>query len=592
MVSAHAALCCRHSGFIPQPKPFVARPRQKRRRGALRRKIIHVNEHKFMSRFFRQPTFCSHCHEFIWGLGKQGYQCQVCTVVVHKRCHTKIVNRCMKATNGEDDSSDLQSRFNVNIPHRFEVYNYRKPTFCDHCGSLLYGLIRQGMRCTECKMNVHRRCHERVPRNCGVDNNKIAQALGDMGFQPSMLGPSGSARSRNSITPVSESACLSPTKQSLRPSVSESALSAPKSNAAGPRYSLTPTQERSRSPSPGRSKTSINDLRFLKVLGRGSFGKVLLAELRRSGQIYAVKVLKKEMVVEEDDVECTMTERRVLSLGSRHPFLCALHSTFQTKDRLFFVMQYVNGGDLMFQIQNAHKFEEARARFYAAEIVSALMFLHENGVVYRDLKLDNVLIDSEGHVKLADFGMCKENIFGSKTTNTFCGTPDYIAPEILMEKNYGVSVDWWALGVLMYEMMSGQPPFEADNEDELFESILHDPVLYPRWLSKEATSVIMGFLVKNPQRRLGCDETGNEDAIKAHIFFKPIDWVALDNRQIRPPYRPLVRNKTDVANFDPDFTRERAVLTPPADRKAIDQINQEEFREFDFVNPVFSGNEM
>ncbi|KAK5607539.1 hypothetical protein CRENBAI_016818 [Crenichthys baileyi] len=186
-----------------------------------------------------------------------------------------------------------------------------------------------------------------------------------------------------------------------------------------------------------------------------------------------------------------------------------------------------------------------------------------------DLKLDNILLDAEGHCKLADFGMCKEGILNGVTTTTFCGTPDYIAPEILQELDYGPSVDWWALGVLMYEMMAGQPPFEADNEDDLFESILHDDVLYPVWLSKEAVSILRAFMTKSPNKRLGCVVAqGSEEAIKLHPFFKEIDGLFLDQGR-------------DVNNFDQDFTREEPVLTP-VDDTIIKQINQDEFKGFSY----------
>lgn len=191
---------------------------------------------------------------------------------------------------------------------------------------------------------------------------------------------------------------------------------------------------------------SLNDFELIRVIGRGSYAKVLMVELKKTKRIYAMKVIKKALVTDDEDIDWVQTEKHVFETASNHPFLVGLHSCFQTPSRLFFVIEFVRGGDLMFHMQRQRRLPEEHARFYAAEISLALNFLHCKGIIYRDLKLDNVLLDHEGHIKLTDYGMCKEGIRPGDTTSTFCGTPNYIAPEILRGEDYGFSVDWWALG--------------------------------------------------------------------------------------------------------------------------------------------------
>uniref|UniRef100_A0A3B1JTD6 Protein kinase C n=1 Tax=Astyanax mexicanus TaxID=7994 RepID=A0A3B1JTD6_ASTMX len=522
------------SGSILLQSERLFKQFSRKRQQAVRRRIHQVNGHKFMSTYLRQPTFCFHCKEFICVIMYTMvcvcvcvFVCVlVCTCVVHKRCHQLVVTECPRMKKPAKEQG-----FSINIPHKFNIHNYKVPTFCDHCGSLLWGIVKQGLHCKICKMNVHIRCKGNVAPNCGVNNVELANKLAEMGLQPGGMSKQCEATDKE----------------------------------------------------PGRS-LGMEHFTFLQVLGKGSFGKVMLARLNNSDQVFAIKVLKKDIILQDDDVECTMTEKRVLSLAGSHPYLTQLYCCFQNPERLFFVMEFVNGGDLMFHIQKSRKFEENRARFYTAEISSALIFLHSKGIIYRDLKLDNVLLDKDGHCKLADFGMCKEGMCEGAVTGTFCGTPDYIAPEILQEMLYGPSVDWWALGVLLYEMLSGHAPFEAENEDDLFECILNEEIIYASWLSANAVDILKAFLTKNPSRRLGCVAAdGGENAIISHTFFSTIDWDKLNQRELEPPFKPRIKTPEDVNNFDPDFTQEEAILTPILD-SVIPPINQEEFCNFSFTS--------
>ncbi|KAG5323461.1 KPCD kinase, partial [Acromyrmex charruanus] len=390
-------------------------------------------------------------------------------------------------------------------------------------------------------MACHKKCEKLTGNLCGLNQKLVAEALQALKRTPSQ----SSDNQRNSDS---------------SDHFSSGRITPPATNL--PRF----------------KKYTIMDFNFLKVLGKGSFGKVLLAELRGTDCVYAVKCLKKDVVLEDDDVECTLIERKVLTLATRHPYLCHLFCTFQTDSHLFFVMEYLNGGDLMFHIQKSGRFSEVRARFYAAEIWSGLNFLHKKGIVYRDLKLDNVLLDFEGHIRIADFGMCKLQIFLDRTADTFCGTPDYMAPEIIKGLKYNQAVDWWSYGVLLYEMLTGQSPFSGCDEDELFWSICNERPFIPRYLSQEATEILIYLLEKDSGKRLPAHE------IAVHAFFQHLPWDRLERRQLEPPFKPALDHTLDTKYFDTAFTTERPRLTPVPEQ-ILTSMDQGVFRGFSYTNP-------
>lgn len=429
------------------------------------------------------------------------------------------------------------------------------PTFCDHCGSLLWGMVKQGLKCDECGMNVHHKCQSKVANLCGINQKLLAEALTQVSLKSSTKRPDPTLSDIGIYQAIDKKVPGDP-----------SAKGSPFSTPAAPSTTIT-------------SRVSINNFVFHKVLGKGSFGKVLLAEFKGRGEYFAVKALKKDVVLMDDDVECTMVEKRVLALAWENPFLTHLFCTFQSKEHLFFVMEYLNGGDLMFHIQDKGRFDLYRTTFYSAEILCGLQYLHSKGIIYRDLKLDNVMLNKDGHIKIADFGMCKENMLGENRATTFCGTPDYIAPEILLGQKYSFSVDWWSFGVLIYEMLIGQSPFQGDDEDELFESIRMDVPHYPRWITKETKDLLEKLFERDSTRRLGV--VGN---IRGHAFFKTINWTALEKRELPPPFKPKVKSPNDCSNFDREFLSEKPRLSQ-CDKSLIDSMDQTTFAGFSFINP-------
>lgn len=356
---------------------------------------------------------------------------------------------------------------------------------------------------------------------------------------------------------------------------------APEPAPAPPSQVVTQRRPAPPADTPGTGKRiGLDHFNFLAVLGKGNFGKVMLAETKATKQLYAIKVLKKEFIIENDEVESTRSEKRVFLIANkeRHPFLLNLHACFQTETRVYFVMEYISGGDLMLHIQRG-QFGTKRAQFYAAEVCLALKYFHENGVIYRDLKLDNILLTLDGHIKIGDYGLCKEDMWYGSTTSTFCGTPEFMAPEILLDKKYGRAVDWWAFGVLIYQMLLQQSPFRGEDEDEIYDAILADEPLYPIHMPRDSVSILQKLLTREPDQRLGSGPTDAQE-IMSQPFFRSINWEDVYNKKIPPPFQPQISSATDTSNFDSEFTSVTPVLTPV--QSVLSQAMQEEFRGFSY----------
>lgn len=305
-------------------------------------------------------------------------------------------------------------------------------------------------------------------------------------------------------------------------------------------------------PSSGQSLT-IDDFELITVIGKGSFGKVMQVRKRDTMRVYALKTIRKAHIVDRKEITHTLAERLVLARVN-NPFIVPLKFSFQSEQKLYLVLAFVNGGELFHHLQREQRFNEERSRFYSAELLLALEHLHELDVVYRDLKPENILLDYTGHIALCDFGLCKLNMKDSDTTNTFCGTPEYLAPEILNGQGYNKVIDWWTLGVLLYEMLSGLPPFYDEVTDKMYQKILTDPLVFGPDIGTEARSILTSLLNRDPTKRLGVN--GAEE-IKRHPFFeKHIDFKKLLQKKIQPPFKPRVSSPVDVSNFDTVFTTE------------------------------------
>ncbi|OHS96565.1 RAC family serine/threonine-protein kinase like protein [Tritrichomonas foetus] len=302
-------------------------------------------------------------------------------------------------------------------------------------------------------------------------------------------------------------------------------------------------------------KVNVNDFEIIKVIGRGTYGKVSLVRFMGDGKLYAMKSMSKRKLSEENNIENVLVEKEIL-MKSKNPFLVHAYFCFQTEAKIFLILDYVPGGELFHRLKEEGRFSEKRTQLYAAEILLGIDHLHKKGFIYRDIKPENILVDIDGHLKITDFGFAKGNMkSSSNTTSSFCGTPEYLAPEVFKQQPYNRSVDWWSLGALIYEMLTGSPPFYDQNSKKMYMAILFNPLDFPKFLSNDAIDLLRKLLEKDPKKRLGSGPIGANE-IKVHPFFCEIDWDKVLRKDIRPSWIPPVENPTDTSHFDPQFTAE------------------------------------
>jgi serine/threonine protein kinase len=329
------------------------------------------------------------------------------------------------------------------------------------------------------------------------------------------------------------------------------------------------------------SKVDLNDFTLLKLIGQGGYGKVYQVQKKDTEHVYAMKVLRKKHLITTGALEGTMVEREVLR-SIRHPFIVSLHYAFQTEGKVYLVMDYLNGGQLFFHLREEAMFSEDLVRFYTAEIVLALEHLHQQGIIHRDLKPENILLNSDGNLCLTDFGLSKA-VEEGQSARTFCGTLEYMAPEMLKGQPYGKATDWWSLGILIYDMLTGNPPWTSANNSTLQKKILTQKLRLPTYLSREAASIIRQLLNRDAKKRLGSGKNGIRD-IKEHPFFKGVPWKKMLNKEVDPPFRPRIEKGVfDVGNFDKKFTDAAPTDSPV---KSIDDITasqRELFAGFSYV---------
>jgi serine/threonine protein kinase len=612
------------------------------RKRAIRQAVTPLHGHLFVkNRSSFLPIKCALCRLFIWRNTCQA--CLNCSLRVHRSCLPDLYFICPKADDGEEASSDQKHNAKIassgaspigtvcgignqpvrkggigfDVPHQWKPIDSLLPSFCAYCG-----LMGCTLYCAACfQVAVHAKtCVSLLPRHCAIQKDMavlLRLALEEEAILNEQLGADEPQQERDSQ--------LSSIKLETKIKPHDSHLSTPKTGSNAPLSAagrmkeyisalpsiqalmargkvLRRSTEGAEDTAKDGDTVSLAALSFVAVLGRGNFGKVFLVQ-DATGKLWALKALRKAYILENDDLDALFSELQVFSLGNACPFLLHCEAAFQSPAAVFFLMPYIAGGDLMFQIQQ-RTFTPERARFYAAQVILALQYLHSHGILYRDLKLDNILLGEDGYLRIADYGLCKRLALdprqscsqqpskflqptGIKSdlkratslaafTRTFCGTPEFMAPEILCSYPYSFPVDFWAFGVLLYELMYGRAPFFGNDENQIFAAILQaTPSFRGNGVPLEATLLIKRLLVKDPAKRLQ-----SWDEVREAKLFACFDWDGLAAKTLTPPFMPDIGSDLrQPRNFDSDYLTE-PVSTDEFFLSSLSPTEQKRFRDF------------
>ncbi|CAF0755327.1 unnamed protein product [Adineta steineri] len=516
-------------------------------RYAERRQHVHRHfGHEFVPKIFKLPTYCSVCSKLLWGFTYQGFTCQRCDCVAHNECYNQYSCPC---------KGKKYPELKMDEPHHFEQQPFSlKPVFCHHCGSF----IRPGhvQKCSYCAFTVHRRCASKVGNYCGCEEDVLAiyekwrdtrnyQADNDYLYNEDLYTIYSNLDNTDQVGDAQSA--IDRISKRYRPNIT--------------------------------SGFDISHFRLIRSLGQGMNGSVYLVQYGRN--YYAMKVLRKNLVLEGQDLAYVMLEKDILIQSQSNPFIIQLMYAFQNAERLFFIMEVAKGGNFYRLLikQAPRPFRYERIVFHTGEVACALQFLHSKRIVYRDLKPENVLVFEDGHVKLGDFGLCKKDIDQYPKAVTFCGTQEYIAYEIYRHCEYDENVDWWSLGVFIFELFTFVTPFYDEDDFQIEENVLHKEVYYPETMPIEAKKIISGLLERDPKNRLGNKLSPHGLLSQQSFFESPYTLDDIENRRVPPPWTP-----SSLTSFDPSGDELRLSEFEQKDKVLLASIPEKTFAGFSYVS--------